>query len=163
VDIGFGDVITPEPLWVEYPTILDNDHPRIRAYTLESAIAEKYQAMVDLDMANSRIKDFYDIFFLSEKDSFEGSKLQTAIEQKFNRRETPLPNELPAALSGSFAKDDTKIKQWKAFRDKVSDEEVPDNLYDIIKGVKGFLWPVSYALANNENFHQHWEVGVGWK
>ncbi len=71
IDIGFGDVITPEPLYVEYPTIFDNKKPKIQAYTLESAIAEKYQAMVDLDLANSRMKDFYDIYFLSENHLFE--------------------------------------------------------------------------------------------
>jgi len=62
IDIGFGDVVSPSPLWIEYPVLLDGDSPNLLAYTLESAIAEKYQAMVHLDMANSRMKDFYDIW-----------------------------------------------------------------------------------------------------
>lgn len=66
IDIGFGDVVMPEPLVIEYPTLIDGASPRLRAYTLESAIAEKYQAMVDKGVFNSRMKDYYDIYYLAK-------------------------------------------------------------------------------------------------
>lgn len=162
IDLGFGDVITPEPLWIEYPTILDEDTPRIRAYTLESSIAEKYQAMVKLDMANSRMKDFYDIYFLSEKRSFEGLDMQRAIKETFSRRETDIPSELPTALTVTFFEDDTKKRQWKAFIGKISDNTLPKELSSVVDRVKAFLWPVTRSIQDQTDFNQHWEPAEGW-
>ncbi|WP_138431927.1 nucleotidyl transferase AbiEii/AbiGii toxin family protein [Fodinibius saliphilus] len=162
IDIGFGDVITPEPLWVEYPTMLDNNKPKIQAYTLESAIAEKYQAMVSFDLANSRMKDFYDIYFLSENHSFEGNELQKAIKETFERRETDIPIRIPTALSGDFFEDEAKVKQWNAFLSKISDNQVPKDHLKVADRLKVFLWPVSEALANSEHFDKYWEAGADW-
>lgn len=102
IDIGFGDIVTPEPLWIEFPSILDGEKPKIQAYTLVSAIAEKYQAMIDLDMLNSRMKDFYDIYFLCQNLPFEGALLQKAIEQTFQRRKTAIPSVLPTVFTATF-------------------------------------------------------------
>jgi len=162
IDLGFGDVITPEPLWIEYPTILDEDTPRIRAYTLESSIAEKYQAMVNLDMANSRMKDFYDICFLSEKRSFEGPDMQRAIKETFRRRETKIPTELPTALSDAFYEDEIKKKQWKAFIGKISDDQLPIELSSVVGRVKAFLWPVTISIQDQSDFTQNWKPAEGW-
>ncbi|MTI86538.1 MAG: nucleotidyl transferase AbiEii/AbiGii toxin family protein [Balneolaceae bacterium] len=108
IDIGFGDVVTPGPYWIDYPAILDSEKPRIKAYTLESAIAEKYQAVIELDTVNSRMKDFYDIYFLSRHCTFEGEKLKAAIHETFGRRKTELPKEIPTALSDIFPQMITK-------------------------------------------------------
>ena len=162
IDLGFGDVITPKPLWIGYPTILDEDSPRIRAYTLESSIAEKYQAMVSLDMANSRMKDFYDIYFLSENRSFEGPDIQSAIKETFDRRETKIPTKLPTALTETFSKDDTKIRQWKAFISKISDDQLPKELSTIVNRVKVFLWPVSLSIQDQSDFTKVWKSVDGW-
>lgn len=163
IDIGFGDVITPGPLWVEYPTILDNDQPKIQAYTLESAIAEKYQAMVDLDLANSRMKDLYDIYFLSENHSFEGEKLQKAIEETFERRETEIPTEVPIALTEAFFEDKTKVSQWDAFLGKISDDQVPKNSLKVVKRLEAFLWPATEASNQNKLFDSNWSQGKRWE
>ena len=162
VDVGFGDVITPEPLWVEYPTILDNDKPRIQAYTLESAIAEKYQAMVSLDLVNSRMKDFYDIYFLSKKHSFDGPKIKKAIQETFDRRETELPTEVPIALTEAFFESDTKVKQWDAFIRKISDDRISKDPLKIVNRLKEFLWPVTEALKKGKGFKLAWREKEGW-
>lgn len=162
IDVGFGDVITPEPLWVEYPSILDNNKPKIQAYTLESAIAEKYQAMVSLDMANSRMKDFYDIYFLSELHSFNGNKIQKAIEATFDRRGTELPIEIPIALTEAFFENDAKVKQWNAFIRKVSDDQVPKDPLKIVNRVKEFLWPITESIQQEEDFALNWKEKEGW-
>lgn len=153
IDMGFGDVVTPEPLWVEYPTLIDGERPRIKAYTLESAIAEKYQAMVDMGLINSRMKDYYDIYYLAENRSFNGSQLQEAIKQTFKRRKAEIPQEIPTALAKSFYEDETKVKQWKAFIAKVSDDEVPSNLEEVVSRIVDFLWPVTEALHKEELFN----------
>jgi len=163
IDLGFGDVITPEPLWIEYPTILDEDNPRIRAYTLESSIAEKYQAMVNLDMANSRMKDFYDIYFLSERRSFEGTDIQRAIKETFDRRGTDIPTELPTALTENFYEDDTKEKQWIAFIGKISDDQLPKELRPVVNRIKTFLWPVTVSIQDQSDFTQNWKPAEGWR
>lgn len=163
IDIGFGDIITPEPLWVEYPTILDNDKPKIQAYTLESAIAEKYQAMVSLDLANSRMKDFYDIYFLSDNHSFKGAKLQKAIEETFNRRETDIPVKVPIALTPAFFEDDAKVNQWKAFLEKISDDQVPEDPPKVVNRLKKFLWPITEALAQDKLLNKSWTEEKQWE
>jgi len=163
IDIGFGDVITPEPLWVEYPTILDNNKPRIQAYTLESAIAEKYQAMVSLDLANSRMKDFYDVYFLSEKHSFEGPKLQRAIQETFSRRETGIPAQIPIALKPAFFEEETKVSQWNAFVGKIADDQVPRDPLKVVKRIKEFLWPVTIAIINGQFLKRTWMNFKKWQ
>lgn len=162
IDIGFGDIITPEPLWIEYPTILDNDKPRIQSYTLESAIAEKYQAIVSLDLANSRMKDFYDIYFLSENHSFEGPKLQRAIEETFNRRETDIPTQIPIALTPTFFEDDTKVSQWNAFLDRISDDQVPKAPLKVVNRLKEFLWPITKSINETSSSGLFWKKNKGW-
>lgn len=163
IDIGFGDVVSPSPLWVEYPVLLDGDSPELLAYTLESAIAEKYQAMVYLDMANSRMKDFYDIWYLMHNQNFDGSALQKAIELTFQRRKTKLPNEPPTALTEAFYSDDGKITQWKAFKRKAGlTEDVSQTLEEVVKDIFGFIWPLNESLNKEEEFDSIWHPQKGW-
>jgi hypothetical protein len=91
LDFGFGDVVVPEPTWIDLPDLLGMGAPRLLGYTRESAIAEKFQALVALDILNTRIKDFYDIWSLSRGMEFEGAILARAIAATFARRATPLP------------------------------------------------------------------------
>jgi hypothetical protein len=93
IDIGFADVITPAPERLDYPTILDFPAPHLYGYPPETVIAEKFQATTVLGMANSRIKDFYDIWMLITNFEFEGRLIQTAIERTFQNRSTKLPTE----------------------------------------------------------------------
>lgn len=141
---------------------MGEDQPRIQAYTLESSIAEKYQAMVNLDMANSRMKDFYDIYFLSDRQSFEGEQLQRAIRKTFERRETQIPQEIPTALTERFYKDEDKNQMWKVFIEKISDEEIPRELEEVVKRLKKFLWAVTQAINNGSDFNKRWTKQSEW-
>jgi predicted nucleotidyltransferase component of viral defense system len=91
VDVGFGDAITPEASVVEFPPLLDFPAPRLRAYPRETVVAEKLEAMVQLGMANSRMKDFYDVAVLARDFDFDGALLARAMRATFERRKTPLP------------------------------------------------------------------------
>ncbi|MBB3148117.1 hypothetical protein FHS21_004560 [Phyllobacterium trifolii] len=113
VDVGYGDVITPEPVDIEYPALLGQPAPHLRAYPPETVVAEKFQTMVALDMLNSRMKDFFDLWAIAGAFAFEGEVLARAIQTTFERRETPLPIETPLALTADFA--DAKQVQWAAF------------------------------------------------
>ena len=115
VDIGFGDAVTPAPENITYPTVLDFAAPKLRAYPVYTVVAEKFQAMVWLGIANTRMKDFYDIWIIMQKFSFNGQLLAQAIEATFVRRNTLLPASAPLALSKVFSSDAVKQTQWKAF------------------------------------------------
>ena len=127
VDIGFGDAVIPDAEEMEYPTLLDFPKPRLLVYPREAVIAEKFQAMTMLGIANSRMKDFYDIWVLSRKFGFQGKALGEAIKATFARRETPLPTESPLALTQEFCDDQGKQAQWRAFinRAKLESEGKP--------------------------------------
>lgn len=105
VDIGFGDVVTPEAQAIDYPTLLNLPAPRIRAYPPETVVAEKLQALVDLGMQNSRMKDFYDLWIIARQFSFEGPTMVAAVRATFERRATTLPKTVPTGLSEEFATD----------------------------------------------------------
>lgn len=115
VDIGFGDAVEPGVEEIELPVLLDLPAPHLRAYARETVIAEKFQAMVALGLANSRMKDFYDIWVLSKSYEFDHARLARAIAATFARRGTPLPEKTPDALTPAFANDAAKLRQWTAF------------------------------------------------
>ncbi len=111
IDIGFGDVIIPGPRKIKYPVLLDFPPPELDGYTMVSTLAEKFQTMVKLGLLNSRMKDFYDIWFLSRTFDFKGETLVEAIAKTFKKRKTPLPNE-PTIFDPSFMRDKNKQAQW---------------------------------------------------
>jgi len=162
VDIGIGDDITPAPLWIDYPTILDQDSPHLRAYTPESAIAEKFQAMVELELANSRMKDFYDTWLLSNHLNFDGNILSKAIKATFTKRNTEIPKQPPFCLTEDFYKNENKINQWNAFINKTDIGEV-GTLEEVTKILLDFLMPVSVAASNNHVFKSKWAPKGPWK
>ncbi|MBI3899999.1 MAG: nucleotidyl transferase AbiEii/AbiGii toxin family protein [Gammaproteobacteria bacterium] len=115
VDVGIGDVVTPAPTWLEYPSLLDLPRPRLRAYTRETVIAEKLHAMVILGTRNSRMKDYFDLHTLARASALDSATLGEAIAATFQRRKTALPLDVPVGLSDEFGRDPTKQAQWKAF------------------------------------------------
>jgi predicted nucleotidyltransferase component of viral defense system len=137
VDIGFGDAVEPGVEEIDLPVLLDMPAPHLRAYAPETVIAEKFQAMVALGRANSRMKDFYDIWFLSNVYSFEGERLPRAIAATFARRETDIPVELPDALTVDFARDETKVRQWTAFVQNLT--TIPESLEQVVAELAKFL------------------------
>jgi len=137
VDIGFGDVAEPEEL--ELPVLLDLPAPKLRAYRPETVIAEKFQAMVMLGRANSRMKDFYDIWVLARSNEFEEGRLARAIRATFDRRATAIPVEPPDALTRAFAEDAAKQQQWVSFVQDVAVQ--PGSLTLVVDDLAAFLMP----------------------
>jgi len=162
-DIGFGDVITPGAVEIEYPTLLEGlPRPRIRAYSKESVIAEKLQAMIALGMSNSRMKDFYDVFIMGKQFGFDGPPLKKAIAATFQRRQTPLPSLAPLALSEEFFQNQDKIKQWKAFLSSNGLSDAPADLQKVISSINKFLLPPLQAASGRMSFKQRWPRGGPW-
>jgi hypothetical protein len=124
-DIGFGDVVIPEPVMTTYPSLLDMESPRLRAYTLESVVAEKFQAGVYLAEANSRMKDFYDLYALCAARSFDGATLYEAVKRTFERRKTILPP-VPTIFTDTFPALSEKQMQWRAFLNRTRIEVTGD-------------------------------------
>lgn len=145
VDVAFGDALEPGAEVIDYPSMLDLPTPRLRTYARETVIAEKFQAMVALGLANSRMKDFYDLWLLSQSFSFDDDRLARAIAATFARRETSIPAELPDALTPAFADDDRKQRQWSAFLENVSLD--PGNLADVTATVAEFIMPHAVSAA----------------
>lgn len=115
VDVGFGDAIEPGAEDIDLPVLLDMPSPYLRAYALETVIAEKLHAMVALGMANSRMKDYYDVWMLTRTFAIEGGRLRRAVDATFARRSTPLLTSVPEGLSDAFAANTDKQAQWQAF------------------------------------------------
>ena len=115
VDIGFGDAVEPGVEDIDLPVLLDMPSPHLRAYPPETVIAEKFHAMVALGRANSRMKDYYDVWMLTSAFDLEPERLRRAITATFARRNTVVPSEVPDGLSDAFATDPGKQRQWDAF------------------------------------------------
>jgi hypothetical protein len=161
VDIGFGDAVHVEQL-SEYPTLLDFPAPQIRMYPKEHMISEKLHAMVILADRNSRMKDFDDLWFMSRQFSFEGPVLIKAIIQTFDRRKTPLPQVIPAALLKTFSENPLKAAQWQSFVKRNRLEQADRSLGEIIVEVGRFLVPPLLAATKEETFDLLWPPGGPW-
>jgi predicted nucleotidyltransferase component of viral defense system len=143
IDIGFGDATEPGLAEMDLPVLLDFPAPHLKAYVRETVIAEKFQAMVDLGRANSRVKDLYDIWVLAKTYEFKGDGLARAIAATFARRKTEIPAELPDALTTAFAEDLAKNQQWNSFVADVAFQ--PGSLADIVHDLAAFLMPHAAA------------------
>lgn len=138
VDVGFGDAVTPGPEAIDYPVLLPGmPAPRLRAYPRYTVIAEKLEALVSLGIANSRMKDYFDLWILSRYTDFDGELLCRAIHATFERRRTPLPDAVPFGLSDEFAQDRQKQTQWQAFLKKNALAEL--TLDEVVIGLRAFL------------------------
>jgi hypothetical protein len=159
LDFGFGDVVVPEPIWIDLPDLLGMGAPRLLGYTPESAIAEKFQALVALDILNTRIKDFYDIWSLSRGMEFEGAILARAIAATFARRATPLPQQTPRGLTEEFSEDPTKQALWRAFVRKGRLDVESKTLGQVVIELGAFLMPPAIAAGSGEPFRKRWRKG----
>ena len=162
IDVGFGDVITPDATEIDLPPILDFPAPRLRAYPRETVVAEKLEALVQLGLANSRMKDFYDLLVLSRMFAFEGSLIVSAVSATFERRKTQLPTDLPIGLTATFAADPTKIAQWTAFLRKAGAREVLE-LAEAVSEITGFVGPMLIAAARGQAFASRWPPRGPWR
>ncbi|MGH7285634.1 MAG: nucleotidyl transferase AbiEii/AbiGii toxin family protein [Polyangiaceae bacterium] len=163
VDVGFGDAVSPDPVEIEFPTLLPMSAPKLRAYRRETVIAEKLHAMVDLGIANSRMKDFFDIWFLSQTFDFDGAVLADAIKSTFATRKAELPNAVPLALTDAFARDEAKQRQWKAFVTRIGADTNDSSFEDLLSTISTFLWPPLAALSANVEFARRWKARGPWR
>ncbi|WP_372071428.1 nucleotidyl transferase AbiEii/AbiGii toxin family protein [Tistrella mobilis] len=163
IDIGFGDAVTPGPSELEYPVLLDLPAPKLNAYSRETVAAEKFEAMVTLDLANSRMKDFYDLLAMSRLFTFDGKDLAAAIRATFERRATPVPRERPPSLTGAFADEPQKVQQWRSFlaREPLLIDE-PD-LPTVIREIGDFIMPAAHGAIDNGHMPGGWTPGSGWR
>lgn len=162
IDIGFGDAITPEAEDIEYPTLLDHPAPHLKAYPRYTLIAEKLEAMVRLGIANSRMKDFFDIWLLTQLFEFDGSILLTAIENTFARRASLIPEEPPLAFRPAFYEDAQKQQQWKAFIRKSRPNVEVGGFPFVVSVIYEFIMPAIDATHTANGFNKTWNPQNGW-
>lgn len=162
LDIGFGDEIIPRAQTIDYPTILDLPAPQILGYSMESSIAEKFEAMIKLGILNSRMKDFYDIWLLSRQFDFDGSALQNAFSKTFKKRGTNVPS-APTVFSPEFSAEPTKHTQWRAFVRKNRLANTPEDFRHIVNDIAAFLGPIASHLADNKTFLSLWKAPGPWE
>ena len=141
VDVGFGDSIVPAPVVRVFPTLLDQDAPRVRMYPPETVIAEKLEAMAKLGVANSRMKDYYDILVVFRIHTLDDDVLAKAIAATFHRRQTPLPEEVPTGLSDEFGRDPLARRRWPEFLQRLRIEDAPADLSQVIKAIRERVLP----------------------
>ncbi|HEY9870249.1 MAG TPA: nucleotidyl transferase AbiEii/AbiGii toxin family protein [Candidatus Obscuribacterales bacterium] len=162
VDVGFGNAIEPPAIDVEYPTLLNSPAPNIRAYPHEAVVAEKLHAMHRLGEANSRLKDFYDLYVLSRQFDFDGARLAEAILATFKRRGTPIDLPLPAALAPRFYSDAKRTEQWRAYLKRNSLPAAPEDFTMVGDRLRTFLEPVWSALTSGSRFARFRPAGADW-
>jgi predicted nucleotidyltransferase component of viral defense system len=163
IDVGFGDAVTPDALECRFPALLqESESPVVLAYPRESSIAEKLEAIVSLGMANSRMKDYYDIYVLLKRFPFDGDLLSAAVFATFKRRQTAFPAELPLGLSDEFASDSTKLTQWKAFQKGKGFKMPPPELAEVVREIRNFVLPPLKAAAEGRPFLSRWDSQSRW-
>lgn len=156
IDVGYGDAVVPNPELVEYPAMLDEfPAPRLKVYSRYSVVAEKLEALISLGAANSRMKDYFDLWVLAEHSDFEGNILCNAIAATLRRRGTNIPIDIPFGLSAAFAADIHKQMQWQGFLNKNRLNAL--KLEQIITELRHFLLPPLNALADGHRFTAIWQ------
>ncbi len=143
LDIGFGDTIYFGPVKMEYPTLLDTESIRISAYSLESVVAEKFDAIIVLDARNSRMKDFYDIYDILTNHRIDAAALEEAIRLTFNTRRTILPAG-PAVFQDDFSSDQRNLQLWKGFLNRIKSE--PIDFATVITEITKQLLPIYKSI-----------------
>ncbi len=146
IDIGFGDVVTPEPERLAYPTILDFPAPALLGYTRETVIAEKLEALVQLRMLNSRMKDYFDIWILLRHPELDQAVLRAAIERTFKNRKMEI-DATPIGLSPQFGTDLAKQTQWRAFLKRSALKDAPEQLSVVVEELRAYFEPIFTSLA----------------
>lgn len=161
IDVGFGDLVEPPAAEVAFPVLLPLDTPVVRAYPAETVIAEKFQAMVFLGIANSRMKDFFDIWMLARSHRFDLEQLSRSVRSTFERRRTPLPVNVPLALTRDFLGDHSKQTQWAAFGNRLGLRDLQP-LPLVGEQIAVFLMPILSAPSGMMPANQTWPPGGPW-
>jgi hypothetical protein len=159
-DIGIGDAITPTPEWIDFPVLLNGAVPHLKAYPMATAIAEKTEAMFSNGLNNSRLKDFYDTWLLSERFDHSYETLRLAIQNTFAQRQIQISEKLPRFLSPEFATNPMKMVQWAGFLRKNKTISPPTDFGIICARISAFLTPVLYPPTTPP---KTWKAATGWQ
>lgn len=159
IDIGFGDIVYPASEFCALPSLLDFPAPNLLGYSRESVVAEKFEAMVKLSALNSRMKDFYDIWLLSQNLEFSGHGLAEALKLTLERRGTELPDDI-VAFSTDYATN--KQVQWNAFYKRLGDERVLLEFAEVTFTISQFLAPIVDALLHEAPAPRRWSAPGPW-
>lgn len=163
IDIGVGDAVPADMSEIEYPVLLDFPKPRLFGYRPETVVSEKFETMITLGIANSRMKDFHDVWFLAKGFEFDGITICKAITATFDRRGTALPDHEPFVFTAEFYEDAVKKRQWEAFQGKLGLGPDLRAFADVIAFLRGFLMPPVRAIVSNEVFNRRWCPGGPWQ
>lgn len=156
IDIGFGDIVVPKPIEINYPTLLNMNAPKIRAYPIETVVSEKCDSIISRGILNSRMKDFYDLMIIAKQFTFDGKILAEAITKTLAIRGTVISGNIPIALTEEFYSSPDKQIQWKAFLKINKLENSNLELSDAIQNIEKFLMPVINSLVKKEAFSKKW-------
>ena len=162
IDVGFGDAMAVIPEEVEFPSLLDLPRPKLRAYRMETVLAEKLEAVATLGLLNSRMKDLFDMWHLASGYSFRGQALADSIRATFRRRGSRVPVEMPPGLSETFWSDGNRQSLWKAFWRKSVKTDPALSLQQVVGLASSFLLPPAFAAAGNLKFQWLWRPGGPW-
>jgi len=162
VDVGYGDAVVPSTIDLDYPTLLGGSTPRIRAYPLETVVAEKVEAIVKIGMVNSRMKDYYDLWLIAGSFEFEGKVLTRAFEATFKRRGTALPTDDPIGLTREFSDARDSVTRWRAFIETNGLGDAPKELHVVVRSIRDFVLFPLHAAAAAKSFEQRWSSGEAW-
>jgi predicted nucleotidyltransferase component of viral defense system len=162
IDLGFSDLITPGPERIEFPCLLGHPAPILQAYNRETAIAEKFHAMVKLGELNSRMKDFFDIWALATTGSFHGTTLSAAIQATFRQRQAALDPHA-VCLSEAFGQDPRRQTQWSAFIRRSAIPNAPADFNVVMRDLRTLLLPLAEAVHQQRPFAQQWPPRGPWQ
>ena len=163
IDVGFGDIIYPNPKTINYPVILDFPKPHLKGYPAESVVSEKFEAMLKLGLLNSRMKDFYDIWLMMRQFDFNGLKLIEALKRTFRHRKTSLPQHKPLFAEEIYDEKSDRQMLWKAFLRKGDIKHAPEKLSTTAREIENFLIDPLDAVNKSRVMNEEWKALGPWK
>lgn len=162
VDVGFGDAVTPGPETIEFPAIIDLPRAQLRAYPVETVVAEKAIAMIERGLLNSRLKDYFDLLHLSRTRGFEAAGLCRALAATSQRRGVTIPTGPVSGLSEAFASDPARQAQWTAFCRRLRADSPRAPLREVVSAISIFLDPIFAAVSAGQEASGRWRAGGPW-
>ena len=162
VDVGFGDAVTPGPEQIEFPALIDLPRAVLRAYPVETVVAEKALAMIERGMLNSRMKDYFDLLHLSRTRRFDADGLARALAATATRRGVPISAGPIVGISTRFGNDPIKQSQWQGFCRRLRAGHPVDPLPTVVDQLAVFLGRIFDAVARGEDAVGRWRPGGPW-
>ena len=162
IDVGYGDIVTPEPYTLEYPVLIDQPVPVLLAYTRETVISEKLEAMVSIGFDNTRMKDIYDLLILQRSSSFDGALLSQAVRATFKRRQTSIPIGDVHPFSDAFQNDSTHQMRWRTFVRKVGNTAMTQDLSEAIQELGHLCLPLIDSVRSGQKMILSWTPDNYW-